>query len=364
MTDSIPKNDPVLRSRFISPSENPSAMCALPRFVEDIMASCLGCRRCEKVCPSYRLGGCSPWLSMLERDNANTLMCIGCGKCSTVCKHTDPRLALMYLKAEMMKAQVPESFHQTGFALPPASDEWKNKVPAYEEKNDVYLIPGCKVQSMVPYLKYAAWKVFDSLGVGLAELPANTCCMYPVPFRVMEEPIRNGYKYVMRANAGGKDMVTLCSGCTNELGMSGVYAPHVSVYLTKYLDKIRSFPGVKLKVALEPGCSGERFLKDIRMIVEATGAEIVNRSYGCCGKNVEGINTKLMAEREKECEGADVIVVCCPNCMTFYDKYEGGLPVIHIIELLALATGDTNTLQFHNIRLSDKIISEKVNSRS
>ncbi len=339
-------------------------MCALPRFVEDIMASCLGCRRCEKVCPSYKLGGCSPWLSMLERDNANTLMCIGCGKCSTVCKHTDPRLALMYLKAEMMKAQVPESFHQTGFALPPASDEWKSKVPAYKEKNDVYLIPGCKVQSMVPYLKYAAWKVFDSLGIGLAELPSNTCCMYPVPFRVMEEPIRNGYKYVMRANAGGKDMVTLCSGCTNELGMSGVYAPHVSVYLTKYLEKIRSFPGVKLKVALEPGCSAERFLKDIRLIVEATGAEIVNRSYGCCGKNVEGINDKLMAEREKECEGADAIVVCCPNCMTFYDKYEGGLPVIHIIELLALAAGDTNTLQFHNIKLSDKIVSEKVNSRS
>ncbi len=335
-------------------------MCALPRFVEDLMASCLGCRRCEKVCPSLKLGGCSPWLSMLERENANTELCIGCGKCSAVCKHTDPRLALMYLKAELVQAKVPDTFYQTGFIMLPASDEWKTQVPEYREGDEVCLIPGCKVQSVVPFLKYATWKVFDSIGIGIGELPGNTCCMYPVPFRVMEEPIRNGYKYKLRVNAEGKDMVTLCSGCTNELGTSGIYAPHVSTYLTKYLDRIRSFPGVSLKVALEPGCSGERFLTDTRMIVEATGAEIVNRTFGCCGKNIEGINDKLMAERELECRGADVIVVCCPNCMTFYDKYEGGLPVIHIVELLALAAGDSNTLKFHNIRLSEDILAKKV----
>lgn len=339
-------------------------MCALPRFVEDIMASCVGCRRCEKVCPSFRLGGCSPWLSMLERENANTLMCIGCGRCSKVCKHTDPKLALMYLKAELSDAKIPESFTRTGYALPPASDEWKKQVPEFKGGNDVYLIPGCKVQGMVPFLKYAAWKAFDSLGLGLSELPGNTCCMYPVPFRIMEEPIRNGYKYAMRSTANGKDMVTLCSGCTNELGTSGVYAPYVGTYLAKYLDRIRHLPGVKLRVALEPGCSGECFLTDIIQVVRATGAEIVNKSHGCCGKNIAGINSKLMYEREKECEGADAIVVCCPNCMTFYDRYENGLPVIHLVELLAMAAGDTNTMKFHHIKLSDGLLSKKVNARS
>ncbi len=268
----------------------------------------------------------------------------------------------MYLKAELSNAKVPESFIRTGYVIPPASDEWKSQVPAYEGGNDLYLIPGCKVEGVVPFLKYATWKAFDAIGIGISELPGNTCCMYPVPFRVMEEPIRNGYKYAMRTTARGKDMVTLCSGCTNEFGMSGVYAPHVATYMTKYLDKIRKLPGVRLKIALEPGCSGERFLTDIRAVVEATGARICNDRYGCCGKNVDGINSRLMAEREAECEGADAIVVCCPNCMVFYDKYHGGLPVLHITELLAMAAGDTNTVKFHHIRLSDKLLSEKVNT--
>ncbi len=327
-------------------------MCALPSFVEDIMASCLGCRRCEKVCPSFKYGGCSPWLSMLERDNANATMCIGCGKCSEVCKHTDPKLALLYLRAEYLNAQVPESFESTGYSIPPASDEWKEKVPAYTEGNDVYMLPGCIVQGRLPYLKYAAVKAFQALGIGLGELPENTCCMYPVPFRVMEEPERNEYKYKMRAKAHGKDTVTLCAGCTDELGRSGVYAPHICTYLAKYLDRIRKLPGVKLKVAIEPGCSAERYMKDIIAIVEATGAEYVGNACGCCGKNVKGINDKLMAEREAECAEADVIVMGCPNCQWFYDNYEGGKPVIHLAELLAMAAGDTETLKFHRIPLN------------
>ena len=154
-------------------------MCALPSFVEDIMASCLGCRRCEKVCPSFKYGGCSPWLSMLERDNANATMCIGCGKCSEVCKHTDPKLALLYLRAEYLNAQVPESFESTGYSIPPASDEWKEKVPAYTEGNDVYMLPGCIVQGRLPYLKYAAVKAFQASASGSCRRTPAACIPCP-----------------------------------------------------------------------------------------------------------------------------------------------------------------------------------------
>ena len=286
---------------------------------------------------------------MLERDNANTLMCIGCGKCSEVCRHTDPKLALLYLRAEYSNAQVPGCFEDTGLSMPPS----EIPCPEYEKGDDAYLLPGCVVKSRLPYLEYAAAKALKALGIGISELPDSTCCMYPVPFRVMDEAERNQYKYRMRARAGGKDIVTLCAGCTNELGTSGIYAPHVSVFLSKYLNRIRALPGVKLKVAVEPGCSAERFMKEILEIVKATGAEYVGNTYGCCGKNVEGINAKLMAEREAESADADVIVVGCPNCQWFYDNYEGGKPVIHLVELVAMAAGETDTLELHRIGLGN-----------
>ena len=184
------------------------------------------------------------------------------------------------------------------------------------------------------------------------ELYENTCCMYPLPLRPLDEAVRTEYKVRARGNAAGRDLVTLCSGCTNELATSGVYAPNICTYFVKYLDKIRALPGLKGKrVAFEPGCASERFVSDFRLIVEATGVEIINTQYGCCGKNIPDISGKLMAERQAECQGADFIVVGCPNCLTFYDAVPNGIPVIHLAELIAMAAGDTETQRFHKLRI-------------
>ncbi len=326
-------------------------MCPVPDFVVDLMTNCVGCKRCLKVCPSHKYGGCSPWLSMIAKD-PNTEMCIGCGKCSEVCRHTNPKLVMMYLKADKIGAKVPDVFKQTGYAVPPASDDWKKEVPEYTEGRDVFYMPGCIVQGKVPYLKYAVVKAFEAVGVHAGELYENTCCMYPLPLRPLDEAVRTEYKVRARGNAAGRDLVTLCSGCTNELATSGVYAPNICTYFVKYLDRIRALPGLKgRKIALEPGCSSERFISDFRMVVEATGVEIVNSQYGCCGKSIPDISGKLMAERQAECQGADFIVVGCPNCMVFYDAVPNGIPVIHLAELIAMAAGDTETQRFHKLRI-------------
>ncbi|MCQ2078836.1 MAG: (Fe-S)-binding protein [archaeon] len=327
-------------------------MCALPQFVVDIMASCVGCRRCEKVCPSHQHGGCSPWLSMIAKD-PNTVSCIGCGKCSEVCRHTNPKRAMMYLKAEKLGLQVPDVFTRHGFVLPPASDEWREGLLEMKRGDDVYLIPGCIVNGKLPYLKYAAHRAFEVLGVGMSELPGNTCCMYPLPLRSMGECERDSYKYRMRANAKGRDMVTLCSGCTIELGLSAVHAPNICTYLSKYLDRIRALPGVDLRVAIEPGCASERYMSDFEAIVRATGATPIGNKYGCCGKAIEGINSKLMAERQAECQGADAIILGCPNCQVFYDNVPDGIPVLNLAELIALAAGDRETQRFHRLKLRE-----------
>lgn len=333
--------------------DNPHVMCALPDFVVDLMTNCVGCRRCMKVCPSHKYGGCSPWLSMIAKD-PNTEMCIGCGKCSDVCRHTNPKLVMLYLKAEKLGVSTPEAFMKHGFSIPPASDDWKKELPEYKEGRDVFVMPGCIVQGKIPYLKYAAIKAFEYLGVQAGELPENTCCTYPVTFRKMDEAQRTEIKVNLRGNAAGRDLVTLCSGCTNELATSGVYAPNLCTYLAKYLDRIRALPGLKgRKVALEPGCASERFLTDFRMIVEAAGAEIVNKTIGCCGKNIDGISDKLMQERQAECQGADFIVVGCPNCQVFYDRVQGGIPVLHLSEYICLAAGDSETQRFHSLKIGN-----------
>lgn len=287
---------------------------------------------------------------MIGKD-PNTVKCIGCGKCSEVCRHTDPKRALMYIKSDMLGLKVPEAFSKHGLVIPPASDEWKEELPEMGKGKDVYLVPGCIVNGKLPYLKYAAYRAFKAVGVEMSELPGNTCCMYPLPLRSMEECERSSYKFRMRERARGKDMVTLCSGCTIELGLSSVHAPNICTYLSKYLEQIKALPGVKLRVAIEPGCSSERFMTDFEAIVRATGAEPIGNPYGCCGKSIPEISSKLMEERQKECEGADAIILGCPNCQVFYDEVPDGIPVLNLAELICLAAGDSETQRFHRLKL-------------
>ncbi len=320
------------------------------KLMDQLMTACLGCRRCTKVCPSHAHGGCDPYYVMKGWDG-NVTKCIGCGKCSEVCPQTDPKTVMMHMKAEALELKVPDSFVKDGYVIEPADPSWREGLPEIPEGNDMYLVAGCFVKGYLPYLIYAAERAFSAIGIGIKELPENKCCTYPLPLRSMTDVERLAVKARMQSHSRRKEMITLCAGCCNEFGRSGIYAPHVSTVLARYMDRIRALPGVKLKVALEPGCSSERFMGDFEAVVRSTGAEPIGNTYGCCGKNIEGVNSELMAEREAECAGADAIVVGCPNCMRFYDAQPGGKPVIHLIELVAMAAGDSETQRFHKIKI-------------
>jgi len=213
------------------------------------------------------------------------------------------------------------------------------------------VMPGCVAKRRVPFVVYAARRALGYLGLGNAELPGNTCCTYPLVFKLETRESKEELKSGMSRQAGGRDTVTLCGGCTHELRDSGIDFPHISVYLARYLDRIKALRGINLKVSVEPGCSVEEYADDFRAVVEACGCTIVNRSSGCCGKGIPGVQQGLMAEREAESEGADAVIIGCPNCLTAYDTYEGGLPVLHISELVCLAAGDSTTQRYHRIKL-------------
>ena len=55
----------------------------------------------------------------------------------------------------------------------------------------------------------------------------------------------------------------------------------------------------------------------------------------------------IMSERQKDMEGADAVVVGCPSCFIRYDSRDNGIRVLHISELVAMASGIDRTLRYH-----------------
>lgn len=318
--------------------------------VDGYMAACVQCGTCDDVCPSNRHGGCTPSLVMAGKEG-NVRACIGCGRCTAACGSTKPHLVLMMMKADQLGLSPPEVFRQCGYVTSPCEPRFSDGIPELEDGDEVYIMPGCVAKRRVPFVVYAARRALQHIGVGNAELPGNTCCTYPLVFKLEPEESKEELKAAMAGAAGGRDTVTLCGGCTHELRDSGIDFPHITAYFAKYLDRIRALPGAGLKVSMEPGCSVEEYSEQFRAVIEACGCTVVNSTYGCCGKGIPGVQQGLMAEREAESEGADAVVIGCPNCLTAYDTYEGGLPVLHISELVCLAAGDESPLRYHRIKL-------------
>lgn len=319
----------------------------IPQAITDLMGGCIQCGRCQTVCPSYRHGGTDP-KAVMDGDFKSVVKCIGCGSCTKVCENTDPWTVMMNMKCRVLGLSVPKIFTETGLVMP------KSEVSRSELKPDwggdgVYVMPGCTVEGRAPYLTYASSAALRALGIGCDKIPFNACCTYPVPFRSITDGERDVFKVRIGDSAEGKDIVSICPGCSSELRRSGVESVGITNHLAHFTDKISSLGRVKLRVALEPGCHREELIDDLRAVAKATGADVMDNVSGCCGKTVEGVRDGLMAERQAEVAGADVIIVSCPMCFSMYDNFAGGKPVMHIVELVALASGDSSSLKFHKI---------------
>lgn len=145
----------------------------------------------------------------------------------------------------------------------------------------------------------------------------------------------------------GRTIVTLCAGCSEELQPVSSNTEHIIAFLHRNIDRLPSFEK-RLRVGMEPGCSAECMIKEMKAVLERMNCEVVNTTVGCCGKNAP-VNVPLMKEREEECAGADLIVVGCPMCFIKFDSQKDGLPVVHLAELVAMAAGRRESLAFHKI---------------
>ncbi|MFA6805706.1 MAG: 4Fe-4S dicluster domain-containing protein [Candidatus Methanomethylophilaceae archaeon] len=87
--------------------------------IAERMSKCIQCGACDKVCPSFRFGGCSP-KDVMAGKTGNITKCVQCGACSRECKKTDPVSVMLYMKAKALSSSIPAVYKETGFVRPPS----------------------------------------------------------------------------------------------------------------------------------------------------------------------------------------------------------------------------------------------------
>lgn len=316
---------------------------AMLQEIDKIKRACILCGKCTAACPSFAHGGIDP-MEIMAGGEGGLDQCIVCGTCSRVCHRSDPFSVIRMLIAIENDIHISETFHRTGYARPPAEDKCVEPVWTGD---DAYIMSGCVVVSQAPFIEYAASMAMDAIGVGSSKIPKEVCCLHPVQFMEMTEYDRRSIRKEMCDSANGKDIVTLCSGCSEEMEPVDPKVRHIIRYLHERIGSLPRFENA-VKVGMEPGCSAMVLSKEMKAVLERMNCIVVNHERGCCGKNAP-VSASLMEEREAECEGADVIVVGCPMCFVKFDAQENGIPVVHISELVAVAAGHRESLEFHKI---------------
>jgi len=277
------------------------------------------------------------------------------------------------------------------------------------------LFEGCTIGNRIPFIEVSSMKVFEKVGIETSQ--ANfSCCPDPTGMKSFDNDawLTLGARNLSLAEAEGKDIISLCNGCTNTLRGVQYQLKHDSSMMEKVnkelakigknyegssdikhfvdvlsdnLEKIKGAitrPLSGLKVAIHPGCHYMRPTEwmesddpmeptKLKKLVEVSGATVVE--YGeevlCCGNAITNAyeehgfaNLKIKMDSIKKA-GVDVIVVNCPACYQQFDtrqrdlgksyETEYSIPVMYITELYALAMGfspEELGLKFHRIRLS------------
>ncbi|MHA1683360.1 MAG: CoB--CoM heterodisulfide reductase iron-sulfur subunit B family protein [Promethearchaeota archaeon] len=268
---------------------------------------------------------------------------------------------------------------------------------------DKSLFLGCTIPGRIPFVEKSAKVVCDELGINANVVNGFACCPDPVGINSLDKDtwLTLAGRNLCVAEAVGKDIMTLCTGCAMTLKTADYdlkHSPHSKQVVNKALSEVgKEFKGslsnikhmaqviydeigidklkelIKkplngLKVAIHYGCHLLRPSEIIKFddpfhpskvdeIVEATGAESIDYTEKllCCGHGVANESNQIATSMNQKkyssmtAAGAHVIVVLCPSC---YLRLEGGqrdvkkqfeevykIPVLYLTDLLALALG-------------------------
>ncbi len=277
------------------------------------------------------------------------------------------------------------------------------------------MFEGCVIGNRIPFIEASSRRVFDKLGIQTSQAPF-ACCPDPTGVKSFDNTtwLAMGARNICLAEAEGKDIISLCNGCTNTLRGVQHQLKHDSkkkdminkelarigkeykgsINIKHFVDVLKSnLKAVKgaitkqmsnIKLACHPGCHYMRptewmesddplHPKNLHEIVAVSGANVVDYEELalCCGNAVSGpfpeygdaILKQKMDSIKKA--GVDAIIVNCPACFQRFDtsqrdlskkfETEYNIPVLYLTELLALSMGvNANDigLKFHRVQLN------------
>nr|MDO8111103.1 CoB--CoM heterodisulfide reductase iron-sulfur subunit B family protein [Candidatus Sigynarchaeota archaeon] len=265
------------------------------------------------------------------------------------------------------------------------------------------LFLGCTIPGRIPFVEKSAKVVCDDLGIKTEVLGGFACCPDPVGINSLDKNtwLALAGRNLCVAEAAGKPVMTLCTGCAMTLKTANHDLKHshhdkekVNIALKSVnkefkgsldnikhiaqvlfeevgVDKIKAAvkkPLKGLKVAVHLGCHFLRPSEVIKFddpfnptkideIVKATGAEPVNYTEKvlCCGHGVSNENIDIAASmnqkkfKSAKAAGAQAFVVLCPSCYLRFENAnrdvkkkfneDYNFPVLYLTDLLALAMG-------------------------
>ncbi|MHA1112592.1 MAG: CoB--CoM heterodisulfide reductase iron-sulfur subunit B family protein [Promethearchaeota archaeon] len=289
--------------------------------------------------------------------------------------------------------------------------------------DEFLMFQGCMIGQRLPYLEKSARLVFEKLGMKPKDA-AFACCPDPIGIQSTDylSWLSLGARNLTLAEQEGKDIVSLCNGCSQTLQVVNHELKHskskrkqvnkvlekvgkefkgtitVSHFLTYLLNEVGvdaikekiTKPLTGLKVACHTGCHYMRPTEimqteedhkgpmNLRKAVAVTGATIVDydEEHLCCGYALQNIEPDVSLRRlQMKLDsainaGADVIIAICPTCFSQMDnnqrnlkkkfEKEYNIPIIYLTELLAIAMGFTyDELSLKMHRQKPKLIQEK-----
>ncbi|MDR3205720.1 MAG: 4Fe-4S dicluster domain-containing protein [Candidatus Methanoplasma sp.] len=285
--------------------------------------------------------------------------CTGCGNCEVVC-HANIHLVEFW---ETMRKWIveqgagPMSAHKSMAAKvakvhnpygepTEKRDNWWPKEVEKAEVPDVIFFAGCTGAYRLPTVPQMGVRVLARGGVKISSLGTEEwCCSSPLlRTGTHDSSLECAETIVEKADGmGAKDMVMTCSGCYKTISSDfgkfyarvGQNVYHFSQY-AEMLINARKLPlnhEFKAKVTYHDPCHMGRHmgvfdpprnvLKKIKGI-ELVEMERTRENSGCCGAgggyksqyNDFAVNVAVDRVREAEATGADIIVTCCPFCVT------------------------------------------------
>ena len=80
------------------------------------------------------------------------------------------------------------------------------------------MFEGCTIGNRIPFIEAASKRVFEKVGIETSQAPFS-CCPDPTGMKSFDNNawLALGARNLTLAETEGKDIISLCNGCTNTL---------------------------------------------------------------------------------------------------------------------------------------------------